>query len=127
MTGVSRRWFIGGAASFGAFAGCRFFKCHDLKLVAVPAPVQTKASRLLDLEFLAETKSGKRILKRVRAEGYNHSLAHPKAKSDQECLFAAGDFLNDEVRFLVTPIGNFRLRGKTIASEWISCDKGDAS
>lgn len=100
---------------------------RDVLVVAVPAPVQTKASRLLDLEFLAETKSGKRILKRVRAEGYNHSLAHPKAKSDQKCFFAAGDFLNDEVRFLVTPIGNFRLRGKTIASEWISCDKGDAS
>ena len=24
-------------------------------------------------------------------------------------------------------LGNFRLRGKTIASEWISCDKGNAS
>ena len=25
MAGISRRWFIGGAASFGAFGGCRFF------------------------------------------------------------------------------------------------------
>ena len=26
---VSRRWFIGGAASFGAFGGCRFFTGSD--------------------------------------------------------------------------------------------------
>ena len=26
---VSRRWFIGGAASFGAFGGCRFFAGND--------------------------------------------------------------------------------------------------
>ena len=25
LTSVSRRWFIGGAASFGAFGGCRAF------------------------------------------------------------------------------------------------------
>ena len=28
---VSRRWFIGGAASFGAFGGCRMFECHDFR------------------------------------------------------------------------------------------------
>ena len=27
---VSRRWFIGGLASFGAFGGCRFFAGHSL-------------------------------------------------------------------------------------------------
>ena len=28
---ISRRFFIGGAASFGAFGGCRFFECHDFR------------------------------------------------------------------------------------------------
>ena len=28
---ISRRFFIGGATSFGAFAGCRFFECHDFR------------------------------------------------------------------------------------------------
>lgn len=26
---ISRRFFIGSAASFGALAGCRLFACHD--------------------------------------------------------------------------------------------------
>ena len=30
MAGISRRWFIGGAASFGAFGGCRFFSGDDV-------------------------------------------------------------------------------------------------
>jgi len=33
---ISRRFFIGGAASFGAFGGCRFFNCHDFKAGGVP-------------------------------------------------------------------------------------------
>ena len=33
---ISRRFFIGGAASFGAFAGCRFFECHDFRAGGVP-------------------------------------------------------------------------------------------
>ena len=33
---VSRRFFIGGAASFGAFAGCRFFGCPDFRVGGTP-------------------------------------------------------------------------------------------
>ena len=33
---ISRRFFIGGAASFGAFAGCRFFECHNFRAGGVP-------------------------------------------------------------------------------------------
>ena len=33
---ISRRFFIGGAASFGAFGGCRFFECHDFRAGGTP-------------------------------------------------------------------------------------------
>ena len=33
---ISRRFFIGGAASFGAFGGCRFFECHDFRAGGSP-------------------------------------------------------------------------------------------
>ena len=33
---VSRRFFIGGAASFGAFGGCRLFECHDFRVGGTP-------------------------------------------------------------------------------------------
>ena len=33
---ISRRFFIGGAASFGAFGGCRFFECHDFRTGGSP-------------------------------------------------------------------------------------------
>ena len=33
---ISRRFFIGGAASFGAFAGCRFFANHDFRANGTP-------------------------------------------------------------------------------------------
>lgn len=33
---MSRRFFLGGAASFGAFAGCRFFACHDFRAGGTP-------------------------------------------------------------------------------------------
>lgn len=95
---------------------------RDVLVVTVPAPVQTKASRLFDLEFLAETKDGKRVLKRVQAVGYNHALAHKKANSAQKCVFAADGFAGQEVRFTVTPVGNFHRRGKSIVSNWIKTE-----
>ena len=33
---ISRRWFIGGVASFGAFGGCRFLSCHDYRAGGTP-------------------------------------------------------------------------------------------
>ena len=33
---ISRRFFIGGAASFGAFGGCRFFTAHDYRSGGTP-------------------------------------------------------------------------------------------
>ena len=36
MQNITRRWFIGGAASFGAFAGCRMFEAHDFRLGGRP-------------------------------------------------------------------------------------------
>ena len=33
---ISRRFFIGGAVSFGAFAGCRFFESHDFRAGGSP-------------------------------------------------------------------------------------------
>jgi len=35
-TNISRRFFIGGAASLGAFGGCRFFSCHDYRAGGTP-------------------------------------------------------------------------------------------
>ena len=91
---------------------------QDVLVVTVPAPVPVKKARLFELEFVAETRDGKKTLKRVQAVGYNHAPSHPKASAVQSCVFAAKDFAGQDVRFTVTPVGNFRLRGQALTSDW---------
>ena len=67
MANISRRWFIGGAASFGAFGGCRFFTgsgfasgrpnltfgvVSDIHLVARAKPGETETAANNELTFV---------------------------------------------------------------------------
>ena len=67
MTGISRRWFIGGAASFGAFGGCRLFTgggfasgapnlrfgvVSDIHIAFKSAPGESETARNNELTFV---------------------------------------------------------------------------
>ena len=54
MANISRRWFIGGAASFGAFGGCRFFTGNGF---ASGRPNLTFGV-VSDIHFVARAKPG---------------------------------------------------------------------
>ena len=92
---------------------------REVFVVTVPAPVPANDARLFELEFVAETRDGVKMLKRVLAEGYNHGLGHPKTASAQKCLFSVRDFAGRDVRFSVTPVGSFCLRGRPLVSDWM--------
>ncbi len=53
---ISRRFFIGGAASFGAFGGCRFFECHDFRAGGTP---NLKFGVISDIHLKYNDKTGK--------------------------------------------------------------------
>ena len=53
---ISRRFFIGGAASFGAFGGCRFFECHDFRAGGTP---NLKFGVVSDIHIKYIDKTGK--------------------------------------------------------------------
>ena len=48
---VSRRWFIGGAASFGAFGGCRFFRSSSFRAGGSPV---LRFGVISDIHVIAE-------------------------------------------------------------------------
>ena len=48
---VSRRWFIGGAASFGAFGGCRFFRSSSFRAGGSPV---LRFGVISDIHIIAE-------------------------------------------------------------------------
>ena len=53
---ISRRFFLGGAASFGAFGGCRFFSCHDFRAGGTP---NLKFGVVSDIHIKYVDKTGK--------------------------------------------------------------------
>ncbi|MBQ9740948.1 MAG: metallophosphoesterase, partial [Kiritimatiellae bacterium] len=85
------------------------------KVMAPPVLADDKA-RLFSLEFTAETLDGKKRTRHVIAEGFNHSLAHKKAKSRQVCYFRKDDLGKGSVRFTVTPLNCFGARGKPLTT-----------
>ena len=72
--------------------------------------------RLFSLEFGAKTADGKSRMKRVLAEGFNHSLKHKKAQSQQTCYFRKEELGAGDVTFTVTPLNCFGARGNPIAT-----------
>ena len=56
--------------------------------------------------------------KLVVTEGFNHSLGHTKAKSRQVCYFRKDELGKGAVRFSVTPINCFGVRGRTIEASY---------
>ena len=53
---MTRRFFLGGAASFGAFGGCRFFTAHEFRSGGVP---NLKFGVVSDIHIKYVDKSGK--------------------------------------------------------------------
>ena len=85
--------------------------------VIAPPVVADPASRLYALKFTATTADGKRVEKRVLAEGFNHSLKHKKAASKQWCYFRADELGGGTIRFSATPMNCFGACGKPLARE----------
>ena len=85
--------------------------------LTVPAVVSDPAARLYAVEFAAESSDGKRSVKRVIAEGFNHSFDHKKSRSKQWCYFRREELGEGEVRFTATPLNCFGVRGKTLSGE----------
>ena len=90
---------------------------NAFKVVAPPVVPDDKA-RLFELEFTAKAADGKSAMKTVLADGFNHSLKHPKAKSQQFCVFAKDELGEGEIAFSVTPINSLGTKGKTIETTW---------
>ena len=86
--------------------------------IVVPAAVPDKNARLYELEFAAEARDGARRTKLVMPEGFNHALAHQKATASSHCFFACDELPPGEVRFSVTPINCWGMRGTPLTSEW---------
>ena len=86
--------------------------------VTVPAVVADRNARLYDLEFAAESKSGARKVKLVIPEGFNHALAHRKAKLPSSCVFSQAELPQGEIRFVVTPRNCFGRCGAPLTTEW---------
>lgn len=84
--------------------------------VTAPAVLQTKKSRLYDLVFVAESKTGEKKTKLVMAEGYNHALGHPRTKLSNFCLFALDELPKGDIRFTVTPRNCFARSGQSLSS-----------
>ena len=84
--------------------------------VTAPAVLQTKKSRLYDLVFVAESKTGEKKTKLVMAEGYNHALGHPRTKLSNFCLFALDELPKGDIRFTVTPRNCFARSGHSLSS-----------
>ena len=84
--------------------------------VTVPPVVADDKARLFSLEFAAETSAGKKRTRLVLAEGFNHSLKHPKGKSFQIGWFRRDELGAGDVRFTVTPINCFGVRGKPLTT-----------
>ena len=90
----------------------------DAFKVVAPPVVPDEKARLFELEFTAKTADGKSAVKTVLAEGFNHSLKHPKTKSQQFCIFAKDELGAGDVAFSVTPINSLGTKGKTIETTW---------
>ena len=86
--------------------------------VTVPPVVPDNRARLLTLEFTAQTANGRSLTKFIVPEGYNHSLKHEKAKVQQVCYFRKDELGEGAVRFSVTPINCFGVRGRTIEASY---------
>ena len=95
--------------------------------VVVPAAEADKAARLYMLEFVAESRDGSKKSKLVVPEGFNHALAHKKARAKSFCLFARDEIGSGEVRFSVTPVNCFGARGVPLVSEWVAGSSTDGS
>jgi hypothetical protein len=54
---------------------------------------------------------------RRAAEGFSHPLKHGKAQSSQICCFLKDELGACGVRFTVTPMNCFGVRGKPISAE----------
>ena len=91
---------------------------QDAFRVSVPAIKPESDARLFSLEFAAVSADGKAKTKLVLADGFNHSPESKSAKSTQCCLFAKDELGQGTVRFTVTPMNCFGVRGKPIAVEY---------
>ena len=86
--------------------------------VSVPTAQPDDKARLFSLEFTAKTADGKSQTKLVLAEGYNHSLKHKKAKSQQTCYFRKNELGEGDAVFTITPMNSFGVRGKALVCEY---------
>lgn len=86
--------------------------------VTVPTAQPDDKARLFSLEFTAKTADGKSQTKLVLAEGYNHSLKHKKAKSQQTCYFRKNELGEGDAVFTITPMNSFGVRGKALVCEY---------
>lgn len=87
---VSRRFFIGGAASFGAFAGCRFFGCPDFRAGGTP---KLKFGVLSDIH-ISHVGAGEKMSDRRNNLTFRHALEWFRSQ-DVDAVVIAGDLTNN--------------------------------
>ncbi len=90
---------------------------RDAYKVLTPAIVADKSARAFTLEFVAVTSKGKKRSKLILAEGYNHSVRHKKANSQQCCYFLKEELGEGDITFTATPLNCFGARGKSLSAK----------
>ncbi len=88
----------------------------DCLKVVVPAAVAKDGARAYYFEVTASAAGGGTVSKRVLAEGFNHGVAHPRAKGDTECFFALDELPKGAVRFSAKPFNCYGRAGARLES-----------
>ena len=91
MNDISRRWFIGGAASFGAFSGCRFFESRDFCAGGRPNLV---LGVLSDIHVSHAAKLGEDLRDNRNDLTFRKALAWFRAQG-VDAVMVAGDMANN--------------------------------
>jgi len=92
---------------------------RDAIRVTAPAAVADPKARLFDLEFVAESRSGEKLVKYLAPDGFNLSYLDKRAEVKSFCVFATDELpKGGDVRFVVTPLNCYGARGRSIAGEW---------
>ena len=86
--------------------------------VVIPAAVAKDGARAYRFDVEAKA-GGKTVLKHLAAEGFDHGVAHPRAKGTTECLFALKDLPQGDVTVTVTPFNCFGRPGTPLSARTV--------
>jgi len=84
---ISRRFFLGGAASLGAFGGCRFFECHDFRAGGAP---NLKFGVVSDIHITQITPRGEKDRVWCGSSTFRHTLEWFRSQG-VDAVMIAGD------------------------------------